>query len=380
MVDVPKSADEFGEVERSSLDREEARLRLERWLAGQLPADAEPRIGKLTSPSSSGMSSETLLFDAIWQEGGAEQSVALVGRRAPDARDVPVFPSYDLESQFRLLALVAQHGDVPVPRVRWLEPGIEALGAPFFVMDRVDGWVPADIPPYVFAGWLLEASPAERRRLQEGTAGAIAALHAIDPVKAGADFLEFRLAGETPLARHVQNQREYYAWTTTDGMRHPLLERTFAWLEAHWPANEGETVISWGDSRIGNVLYDGFEPAALLDWEMAALGPCELDLGWLCFMHDFFQEIAVGAGQPGLPDFLRLPDVAAHYERVSGHAPRDLLWYYTYAALRHGIVMARIHRRTVHFGQAERTDDADSVIPHRALLEGILAGERSPLA
>ncbi len=380
MADMPKRADEFGEVARSSLDREEARARLERWLAAQLPAGAAPRVSKLSSPSSSGMSSETLLFDATWQEGGAQERAALVGRRAPDTRDVPVFPHYDLESQFRLLELVARHGDVPVPRVRWLEPGSDALGAPFFVMDRVDGRVPPDVPPYVFAGWVLDASPAERRRLEEGTVRAIAALHAIDPVKADAGFLAFGLPGATPLARHVQNQRDYHAWTTSDGMRHPLLERTFAWLDAHWPADEGETVISWGDSRIGNVLYDGFEPAALLDWEMAALAPREVDLGWLCFMHDFFQEIAVGAGLPGLPDFLRLPEVAATYERVSGHAPRDLLWYYVYAALRHGIVMARIHRRTVHFGQTERTDDPDSVIPHRALLEAILAGERSPLA
>ena len=139
-------------------------------------------------------------------------------------------------------------------------------------------------------------------------------------------------------------------------------------------------MISWGDSRIGNVLYEGFEPAALLDWEMAGLAPREVDLGWLCFMHRFFQEIAESVDLPGLPDFLRLGDAAACYERASGHTPRDLLWYFTYAALRHGIIMARIHRRSVHFGQAAWDDDPDAVIPHRPILERLLAGSWSPLA
>ena len=76
----------------------------------------------------------------------------------------------------------------------------------------------------------------------------------------------------------------------------------------------------------------------------------------------------------------RLDDVAADYQRLSGDEPRDLLWYYTYAALRHGIIMARIHRRTVHFGQAAWEEAADAAIPHRALLERLLDESWSPLS
>ena len=372
------SEPDFDKVERSTLNREETRQRLERWLAERLPEGADPTIPEISAPSGTGMSSETLLFDASWNEAGERQTVPLVGRLAPGLRDVPVFPSYDLESQFRLLRLISEHSDVPVPGVRWLENDSNALGAPFFVMDRVEGRVPADIPPYLFAGWLLEATSAERTCLMDETVGAMAALHAIDPLEAEAGFLAFEVEGDTPLRRHLQNQRDFYAWVIADGVRQPIVERTFDWLDAHWPADEGETVISWGDSRIGNVIYDGFEPAALLDWEMAGLGPREMDLGWLCFMHSFFQEIANMAGQPGLPDFLRLSDIAACYERISGHTPRNLVWYFTYAALRHGIVMSRIQRRMVHFGQAEWGDDPDSAILHRDLLERLLDGTWSP--
>ena len=131
--------------------------------------------------------------------------------------------------------------------------------------------------------------------------------------------------------------------------------------------------MSWGDSRIGNVMYRGFEPIAILDWEMAGLGPRELDLGWLVFMHGFFQNIFAGMGLPGLPDLLRSVDVAATYERQSGHAVQDLRWYETYAALRHAIIMSRIAARQHHFG-GERAEDPDDRFPHRATLEAMLAG------
>ncbi len=297
-----------------------------------------------------------------------------MARLAPEQADCPIFPTYDLEGQFRLLSLIAEHGSLPVPRMRWLEPGTGTIGAPFFVMDRVEGRVPPDIPPYVFAGWVFDGSADERRTLQDATVGAIAALHDIDPVASGASFLEFDLPGDTPLRRHMANQKSFYAWIQQDGVSHPVIDRILVWLEEHWPEDEGDTVISWGDSRIGNVLYDGWTPSALLDWEMAALGPRELDLGWLAFMHRFFHDIATGAGQPGLPDFLRLEDVGATYERITGKAPKDLRWYFAYAAMRHGIIMARIHRRMVQFGESEWGDDPDDVIPHRATIEGILDG------
>jgi len=362
---------EVEDLTRTTRDAGALREQLERWLAARLPEGCAPRVSELASPSATGMSSETLLFDASWEEAGQHRSGAFVARLAPEARDVPVFPDYDLEKQFRLLDLVRRHGDVPVPHVRWLERGREALGTPFFVMDRVEGSVPPDIMPYTFGSWLSDAPAADRRRLQDATVGVIAALHAIDPQTVDCGFLAFELPGATPLERHVENQRRYFAWARKE-RRHPILEHAFAWLEESWPEEEGATVISWGDSRIGNVLYRDFLPVAVLDWEMAALGPRELDLGWLVFMHRFFDDIASGAGFPGMPDFLKLEDVAAHYASLSSVTPHHLDFYELYAALRHGIVMTRVHERRVHFGQAEWPDDPDDVIPHRAALERMM--------
>jgi aminoglycoside phosphotransferase (APT) family kinase protein len=76
---------------------------------------------------------------------------------------------------------------------------------------------------------------------------------------------------------------------------------------------------------------------------------------------------------PGLPDLLRLDDVAETFERLTGYAPRDLGFYLMYAALRHAVIMARIQRRAIHFGEAVMPDDPDDLITFRLLVEEMLA-------
>lgn len=92
----------------------------------------------------------------VWWEGleGDPQHLIdhhpLVARVAPTESTMPVFPAYDLESQFRTMAQVREHSAVPVPAVYWSESDPDALGAPFFVMERISGDVPPDVMPYNF--------------------------------------------------------------------------------------------------------------------------------------------------------------------------------------------------------------------------------------
>ena len=360
-------------MKRSTRDPAVLRERLERWLDGRLPAGARPAVSEVRSPSATGMSSETLLFEASWTERGTRHEGAFVARVAPDPSDVPVFPHYDLAGQFRLLEVVAAHSAVPVPRVRWLEEDPASLGAPFFVMDRVEGRVPPDVMPYTFGSWLSEATEAERHHLQDAALAALAALHAIDVTTVDVSFLTLDAPGATPLRRQLAYQRRYYDWVRGD-RRHPLIERALAWLDAHCPEDEGPTVINWGDARIGNMLFRGFDPVAVLDWEMATLGPREVDLGWFRFLHVFFDDLAHQFGMPGLPDFMRRDDVTRAYEAASGHRVRNLPFYETFAALRHATIMARVHARRVHFGEAEWPADVDEAIPHRGILARMLDG------
>ncbi|MFJ4714824.1 phosphotransferase family protein [Streptomyces sp. NPDC088785] len=351
----------------STREPEEVGRLLTGWLRGRLPGATAVDV---RVPESNGMSSETLLFD-IEHPAPPVRSCAL--RLAADPAAYTIFPEYDMPRQYRTMRLAAERARIPVPRVLWLEEDPGPLGAPFFVMERVAGRVPPDVMPYTYEGnWLHAATDAERARLEEASVGVIARLHDGVPA-ADARFLELPGAG-SPLRRHVGAQRAYYAWVVAGLAPSPLIERAFARLERLWPDDEGDAVLNWGDARIGNIIYDGFEPAAVLDWEMAALAPREVDLGWTVYLHRFFQDLTVSFGQPGLPGFLRRDRIEESYARRTGHTPRDMDFYTLYAALRHAVVMLRVAYRQAHFGEIAVPADPDTLILHHDTLRAMVQG------
>lgn len=357
----------------STRDDDELRARLDAWLASRLTT---PAITAFERPQGNGMSSDTVLFEAEWTDDeGAPGSGAFVARLEPSDDAFPVFPTYDLESQARVMRLVGERSAVPVPTVRWFEPSPAPVGAPFLVMDRVDGRVPPDLMPYPMGSWVSEASDGERADLQEASVGLLAGIHGVEATPDELAFLDAGGPGPTPLRRHVEAERAYFAWVCGDTDT-PLLDRSFAWLDEHWPAaaEARGPVLNWGDARIGNVIYRGWTPVGVLDWEMAMLGPREVDVGWMIFMHRFFQDIAHDFGMPGLPTMFERDAVAEAYARLSGHEPVDLDWFITYAAVRHGVIMTRVMGRQVHFGEREPPGDPEEFIIHRATLERLLDG------
>jgi aminoglycoside phosphotransferase (APT) family kinase protein len=348
-------------------DPEELARRLTAWLGTRLPGAKAVGVGV---PASNGLSSETLLFDI---EHPRPPVTACALRLAADPAAYTVFPVYDMPRQYRTMRVVAEHTDLPVPKVLWLEEDPGPLGAPFFVMERVAGRVPPDVMPYTYQGnWLHAASDAERQRLEAASIGLLARLHDQVPLEE-AEFLALPGDGDS-LRRHVTAQRAYYDWVVDGHARSPLIEAAFDRLEDLWPGDPGTPVLNWGDARIGNVVYDGFEPVAVLDWEMAALAPREVDLGWTVYLHRFFQDLTVAFGQRGLPDFLRRDRVEARYAELTGHTPRDMDFHTLYAALRNAIVMLRVAYRQVHFGEVAVPADPDTLILHHGSLRAMVQG------
>ena len=265
-------------LQRSSRDPAAVPRLLETWLGGLLPAGAQPHVVVHSGVDANGMSSETIMLDVTWRDGGAERVGRYVARVEPTAADVPVFPRYDLQAQYEVIRAVGELTDLPVPELGFAEPTGEVLGTPFFLMHRVDGVIPPDVLPYPFGdNWLFDADRAQQEALQRDTVSLLARLHALpEPTSTFAylDPARHGHQGATPLQRHLARTRAWYEFAAADIGSSPLAERCLAWLESHLPSPDpDDTVVLWGDARIGNVIYRDFAPVAVLDWEMASLGP-----------------------------------------------------------------------------------------------------------
>ena len=372
MTQAPPPADM--KLQRTSRDAATVPTLLADWLATLLPAGAEPEVILHSGIDANGMSSETLIIDAIWTENGSRDTHAYVARVAPAAADFPVFPTYALQDQYDAMRIVGEVTDVPVPKVGFMEPTGTVLGTPFFLMDRIDGVIPQDVLPYNFGdNWLHDASLEDQRRLQDNSVAIIAKLHTIPDAQTTFAFLDPHQPGATPLARNLARTRAWYDFAVADIGRSPLTERGLAWLEKHLSEVEtGETVLCWGDSRIGNMIYRDFEPVAVLDWEMAAIGPRELDLSWIAFAHMVFESITGVMGMPGMAHFMHEDDLTATYEEITGVKLGDLTWYHVYNAVQWCIVFMRTGARSIHFGEIERPDDIETLMHHKMLMESIL--------
>lgn len=371
------AVEDVGRLQRSARDVSTLPDVMSRWLSTVMPGGASPQVTVESGVDSNGMSSETIILTGRWEAEGEQHEEKWVARVAPSQKDVPVFSSYRMDHQFDVIRLVGEKTDVPVPRVRWLEPTGTVLGTPFFLMDYVSGVVPPDVMPYTFGGNWFADSPAEsRRELQDNTVDVLAKLHSIPQAETTFGFLADGDEANA-LRRNLNWLKSWYEFAVPDIGRSPLVEQALAWLEANWPDDVAATqpVLIWGDSRVGNVLYEDFKPVAVLDWEMATLGPREMDAAWMIFAHMVFQELAGLAGMPGLPDFMREDDVKATYAEATGVELGDLNWFYIYSGVIWCCVFMRTSARRVRFGEIERPDDIETLFYHGALLRRLIGGE-----
>lgn len=372
----PSIDTDIDHIQRSGRDVSTIPAVLSEWLSTVMPGGIRPDVTVESGIDSNGMSSETIILTGRWTQDGEPVEQRWVARVAPTAADIPVFPNYRLDHQYEVIRLVSELTSVPVPTLRWMDTTGDVLGAPFFLMDHVDGVVPPDVMPYTFGGnWFADAPQERQRQLQDSTVEVLAKLHSIPNATSVFGFLtEVDPPGDTPLRRHFLWLKNWYQFAVPDVGRSPLVERALEWLEENFPADiaAAEPVLSWGDSRIGNVLYDDFRPIAVLDWEMACVGPRELDVAWIVFAHMVFQEIAGLATLAGLPDVLREEDVRATYQSLTDVELGDLRWFYIYSGVIWCCVFMRTGARRVHFGEISKPDDVEAMFYHAGVLRRFL--------
>jgi aminoglycoside phosphotransferase (APT) family kinase protein len=351
-------------------DLDKARGVIRDWLAGKLPDARDLTISTLVGPAFTGFSNETLLFDASWHEGGEARSAGYVIRVKPTSHTI--FLEADFDSQYKVIKALSENTDVPLPPVHWFEDDESVLGAPFFVMGKVDGHVPSDNPPYTQTGWLLEeATPAVRARVVENGLDALSQIHRTDWRRLGLDFLDKPQYGATGIDQQIAYYERSFEWAA-QGRPQPVAEAALDWVKANKPTGAQHLALAWGDARINNQMFDDAgNVVAVFDWEMVTLADPMMDLAWWLFLDRHFHEgmpapdsegEAYGTGPPGLPRLEGFPtreQMVARYDELTGWQPHDLEFYEVFAGLRFAVVMMRIAALVVEFELLPSETDMD---------------------
>jgi len=312
-------------------DHDAVRTALERWFAGVFPG-GDPRVGGLSAPVGAGGSNETLLFHLDVTEHGVRHRRGLVLRVAPGSYRLVL--ALDFRAQFELLQVLHGTLGIRVPEPLWFETDAGMLGRPFFIMARVEGKVPVTVPLYNRAGFLFDATPAQRHRAWRSAMEELARI-----ARAPVDGLAM-LRGEdgadgcdSDFAYCLESTR----WALGDRPV-PVLDAALAWLTRHRPAT-GIEGLSWGDARFGNMIFGGdFALTGVLDWEMANLGGPVRDLGWWLFFDEIYSTAQGVARLDGLGS---REETIALWLSHTGIIPRDLGWYELYAGFQVAVLVAR---------------------------------------
>jgi aminoglycoside phosphotransferase (APT) family kinase protein len=295
---------------------------------GEGPLEAE-RIGE-------GHSNVTF---AIRRRGGT-----WVLRRPPRP---PLPPSaHDVLREARLLSAV-QDAELRTPRVLATCDDEGVIGAPFYVMELIEGDVlTTDLPP------ALEGQGAG---IGEELVDALVEVHAVDWRACG-------LEGYGKPTGYLERQLRRFGglWEHNRTRELPLLDRVTAWLAEHLPES-GEATIVHGDYRLGNTMFAREAPPrlnAIFDWELATIGDPLADVGYLVATwsqagdpEDALRGLGAVTRAPGFPT---RDELIARYEKRSGRSMSDVRWYMTLALWKSAVFLEGSYKRRL----AGRTEDA----------------------
>jgi len=276
-----------------------------------------------------------------------ERGDAQVVLRRPPRPPLP--PSaHDVLREARLLSAL-QSTPARVPRVLAVCADPATIGAPFYVMERVEGEViVASVPAAL-------DTPSQRRAIGEQLIDSLVEIHAVDWRAAGLEDF-----GKPTGYLERQLRRFLGLWELNKTREIPAVESVGRWLSEHLPSSGPATIVH-GDYRLGNTMFAAEAPArllAVLDWEMATIGDPLADLGYLCMMW-------TEAGDPvsGLREHLgkvtqaegfpTRAELIARYEERSGRSMSNIRWYTTLALWKSVVFMEGNYKRAV----AGMTDD-----------------------
>ncbi len=260
---------------------------------------------------------------------------AWVLRRPPLGHVLPT--AHDMAREYRVMSALAGTG-VPVPLTYALCEDADVNGAPFYVMEKVEGIIYRD------GASLTGLSRAEAAGLSEELVDVLARIHTVDYRAVG---LEGFGHPDGFLERQIRRWGEQ--WERSKTRDFPEVDELARRLRAALP-DSGPPTIVHGDYRLDNTMMASDDPThivAVLDWEMSTLGDPLADLGLflLYWGNAGAQIIATGAAIDARAGFLTPDEVVARYAGQSGRAVDALDWYVVFASYKLAIIVEGIHAR-----------------------------------
>jgi aminoglycoside phosphotransferase (APT) family kinase protein len=256
-------------------------------------------------------------------------------RRPPLGHVLPT--AHDMVREHRVLEALSKAG-FPAPHPVLLCTDPDVIGAPFYLMEHVDGKIYRDVTDLVAMG------PEAMRTLSLSLVDTLADLHALDPAAIGlADF--GRPEGF--------NERQVRRWKKQlDASRSrdvAGIEELHARLAVDIPAGGPGTVVH-GDYRLDNVLIGPeMQINAVLDWEMSTLGDPLSDVALMLIYAGM--PLQVNEGRPAaplsVPGHPTLAEIGARYAERSHRDVSDLHWYVGFAAFKLAVILEGVHYRYV---------------------------------
>lgn len=293
------------------------------WFDGACPGEiGGPLRGQLIAGGRSNLTYEVTDGTKSW-----------VVRRPPLGHVLAT--AHDMRREYQVITAL-RDTDVPVPRAYALCSDADVLGAPFYVMAKVDGIA------YRTAEQVAPLGPARIQAIAERMIDTLALLHAVDPGAVGLG--EFGRP-EGFLARQVRRWKKQL-----DASRsRPVagIDELHALLAAD-PPDGGDATIVHGDYRLDNILVDANDQlAAIVDWEMATLADPLTDVG-LLIVYQRMDRLGEGPMASDAPGYPSEAEVLARYAERSGRDLSGLGFYIALASFKLAVILEGIHFRYVH--------------------------------
>ena len=277
---------------------------------------------------------------AVTEQPAADGSVGRrwVLRRPPLGQVLAT--AHDVGREHRIISAL-QGTPVPVPRTVGLSADASVNGAPFYVMDFVDGRV-------IRSAADAEAlSVEQRQRAGESIVDVLAAIHAIDVDAVGLGELGRK---QDYIARQLKRWYGQFAQSeeqVVGGLDLPLVHTVHGRLAAAIP-DQGAASIVHGDYRLDNCMLgaDG-SVASVLDWEICTLGDPLADVGllWVYWSDPDEEAVMPQASPTALEGFPRKRELVDRYAEVSGRDLSDLPFYVAFGYWKLTCIIAGVYAR-----------------------------------